>query len=662
MKNLLTLSLVALSVSTINAQEVKFGKFTDQEITKNKSNITETASAEILYSYAKYNIDFNSISNELIQTKTIHYRIKIYNKDKAPDNVLTLEIPLRKGSSKANSDKITNLKASTFNQYNKVMKEIKVEKKDQFTKDIHKYLEVETLTFPNVQNGSIIEYAYEISSPFYTTTDTWYFQEEIPVVKSELYFETSEILKYQPDLRGEHKLTPIKSSRVVNVPYLENNFTQQFSKSYDYTVNINKYTVENLPEIKNEAYVLNPRNMMSSAKFELTAYMPKNGTHTLFTSTWDRIGKDLMDHEDFGRQLNGNGFLDDKVSELINGKTSESEKIISIFNFVKTNFKWNDYRGIYTDKGLRKVFNEKTGNVAEINLLLIAMLQKAGIKANPVVLSTVQNGLLNYTFPSRTRLDYVIATAKVNGNDILLDATEFYSTPNIIPMRALNHRGIVIEKEQTREINLTNNIQSSSKTQITATLDTEGKFKGSYQNTRDNYFYMNDKSEIAQDPKAFEKEYLEDYSFDIEDFKSTDNNNGMIRHSFKFNDVQTDVAGNKIIFNPLLFTAIESHQLNAEKRTYNLEFGAPMELSKVIRIKIPDGYKVESLPKSSQYKIVNDAAGYIYKIEEKEGYIVTSVARHLPYSILPPDYYLPFKEMMDKVVEAETQQVILVKE
>ena len=135
----------------------------------------------------------------------------------------------------------------------------------------------------------------------------------------------------------------------------------------------------------------------------------------------------------------------------------------------------------------------------------------------------------------------------------------------------------------------------------------------------------------------------------------------MIRHSFKFSNLQTDVVGNKIILNPLLFTALENHNLNYETRNYNIEFGTPMTISKIIKIKIPEGYKVESFPKEYQEKIVNDAAGFAYKYEEKDGFIQITSVRILPYSILPSDYYKLFKEFMNKVVEAENQQIILVK-
>jgi len=673
MKHYFTIGIAALTAISAQAQDIKFGKFSDAEITKTKSTITPTAPAEILYSSAKHKIDWEQSSGELMKNSIITYRIKIYDKDKTPDHLLSLEIPLAKGESKSDIEKIQSIKASTFTPEGNGMKEYKVEKKDIFTKNAHNYLDVQTLTFPNVQNGTIIEYTYEIRSPFYYNTDTWYFQESVPVVKSNLILETNETLNYNDDFRGQYILKPTTSTKRQSI-----NFTTGGHKSgefmhgsyaptkiqqhtSDYVLNTKSYSAENLPGFEKEAYVLNPRNILSSLRFELASYNPKNGSPQYFSTTWEKIGKDLMDSENFGRQLNGNSFLDDKVNELIAGKTTEVEKTVSIFDFVKTNYKWNNYSGKYTDAGIRKTFNEKTGNVADINLMLVTMLEKAGLKANPVVLSTVQNGMLNYVFPSVSKLNYVIASVNINGTDVLMDATDPNSKINLLPLRALNHRGILVSKSEVREIDLANTIMSTDKTQVIANLTTDGKINGTFNNYHDNYFYINDKSEIQNDPKAFEKEFIEDYTFDIENFRSLDNDSHMIRHSFKFSNLQTDVVGNKIILNPLLFTALENHNLNYETRNYNIEFGTPMTISKIIKIKIPEGYKVESFPKEYQEKIVNDAAGFAYKYEEKDGFIQITSVRILPYSILPSDYYKLFKEFMNKVVEAENQQIILVK-
>jgi hypothetical protein len=45
---------------------------------------------------------------------------------------------------------------------------------------------------------------------------------------------------------------------------------------------------------------------------------------------------------------------------------------------VKATVKWNDYYGYSVMKAL-KAYKDKTGNVAEINLMLTAMLRYAGL-------------------------------------------------------------------------------------------------------------------------------------------------------------------------------------------------------------------------------------------------------------------------------------------
>ena len=57
-------------------------------------------------------------------------------------------------------------------------------------------------------------------------------------------------------------------------------------------------------------------------------------------------------------------------------------------------------------KGTRKAYLEGEGNVADINLLLIAMLRSQGVDANPVLVSTRNNGIP--LFPTRKGFNYVI--------------------------------------------------------------------------------------------------------------------------------------------------------------------------------------------------------------------------------------------------------------
>lgn len=670
-----TLIAIVASVATVSsfAQDVKFGKISKQDFEKTKSTIQADAPAEVLYADGNYKVSFNTNQGGVEQTKKVFYRMIVFDKDKTPDDVLKIEIPIYK-STTTDQDKLLSLKAVTYNLENGKIVEQKVEKKDIFLEKVHRFLDKQTFTFPNVKNGSILEYTYEIVSPFVRQTDAWYFQQSIPVVTSNFTFQNQEYFNYQQDLRGG--FTPKISTNSKEETFTSTSFGNRGVSSFGgdmgnqgatsttqkLKLNTQTYTLTNLPSYSREAYVLNPRNMLASIQLELASFSVPGRTTENYATTWERIGKDLMDHEGFGRQLNGNNFLDETVNATIAGKNTNTEKMTAIYDYVKKNFTWNEYHSETTEKGIRKTFNEKSGNVADLNLLLTTMLRKAGLNANPIVLSSLQNGLINYSFPSRSKLNYVIVGADVDNDFYLMDATDKNAQINLLPLRAINDRGFMVNEKGIKEIPLRNSVMTNNKISITADLTTDGNLKGQFSNVRDNYFYMFDKNEIANDPKAFEKEFVEDYNFEISDFKTQDNNQNNIRHQFKFDDVKVDVAGNKILFNPFLFVTNTKHNLNLEQRNYNIEFGAPITNTNTVKIKIPEGYKVETLPVEKQFTMPDQVGGYVCKVIEKDGYIIAQAQKVMPYSTLPAQYYKPLKEFLTNIIQAESQQVILVKQ
>ncbi len=666
-----TIFTIVATIATIScfAQDVKFGKISKQDFEKTKSTIQTDAPAEVLFADGNYKVSFNTNQGGVEQTKKVFYRVIVFDKDKTPDDILKIEIPLYKSSGSA-QDKLITLKAVTYNLENGKIIEQKVEKKDIFLDKVHRFMDKQTFTFPNVKNGSILEYTYEIISPFYGNTDTWYFQQSIPVVASNFTIQNQEYFNYQQDLRGSFAPKISTNSKEDNYTIHNKRESDIYGRTTQNSsidnakmkINTQTYTLANLPSYSREAYVLNPRNMLASIQFELASFVAPGRTSESFSTTWERIGKDLMDHEEFGRQLNGNNFLDETVNATIAGKSTNIEKAQAIFEYVKNNITWNDYLGQYTDKGIRKAFNEKSGNSADINLILTAMLRKAGLDANPIVLSTLQNGLINYSFPSRSKLNYVIVGAAIDNEFYLMDATDKNAQINLLPLRAINDRGFMVNDKGVKEIPLRNSVMTNNKISITADLKSDGTLDGTFSNIRDNYYYMFDKSEIENDPKAFEKEYIEDYNFEITDFKTQDNKQNNIRHQFKFDDIKVDVAGNKILFNPFLFIANTKHNLNLDQRNYNIEFGAPTTNTNTIKIKIPEGYKVESLPTEKQFTMPDQAGGYAYKVIEKDGFIVAQAQKVIPYSTLPAQYYKPLKEFLTNIINAESQQVILVKQ
>ena len=72
-------------------------------------------------------------------------------------------------------------------------------------------------------------------------------------------------------------------------------------------------------------------------------------------------------------------WLDNDVDQLVAGISESREQAKKIFEFVRDNFVCTGYNSFRTSGSLKDVFKKKTGTVADINLLLIAMLKSKKI-------------------------------------------------------------------------------------------------------------------------------------------------------------------------------------------------------------------------------------------------------------------------------------------
>ena len=179
---------------------------------------------------------------------------------------------------------------------------------------------------------------------------------------------------------------------------------------------------------------------------ELAGTQFPNELYKNYTSTWEEIDEQLLESSYFGDIVKHTGATKSEVASVIAGKNSDSEKVASIYQYVQQNIRWNQNSRRYADQTLRKTLEVQSGNSADINLLLVAMLREAGISAEPVVLSTRSHGLLRKAFPRLNQFNYVVALASTDNGKLLLDATDAVCPPGVLPVRCLNQEGRVISK------------------------------------------------------------------------------------------------------------------------------------------------------------------------------------------------------------------------
>ncbi len=473
--------LVVLVSITLNAQNYNFGKVSKEELSEAFYPSDSSASAAYLFKNRK--TFYRYIDNEGFRLITqIHERIKIYNKEGF--NHATQAVYLYKSNSA--EEELYSLKAYTYNLVDGKIESVKLKKDGIFKTELSKYYNETKFTLPNIKEGSIIEYKYELQSPYEYNVDEFEFQHDIPIKKLIARIEVPEYYSFKVNTKGFLSVIPKKETKHGKINFVNRatsgggarpTSTSYSTSSIDYTTYVDNYEMTNVPALKEEPHVNNIRNYRSAIKYELSYTKFPNSTVNYYSTTWEDVVKTIYKSPSFGGELSKSGYYESDIDAAIATVSDPIKRAAIIFNHVKANVKWNGYQGKYASKGLRKAYKEHEGNVAEINLMLTSMLRYAGLDANPVLVSTRKNGIP--LFPTREGYNYVICGVELPNSVILLDATSKYSAPNVLPFRTLNWQGRIIRKSGSSAlIDLYPNQISKNTVSVSVSLDEEGAIEG----------------------------------------------------------------------------------------------------------------------------------------------------------------------------------------
>jgi hypothetical protein len=425
------------------------------------------------------------------------------------------------------------------------------------------------------------------------------------------------------------------------------------------------YITQDLPGMKEESYVNNIDNYTSTITHELSIIKYPNSALKTFSTDWETVTKTIYKDDDFGLELNKTGYFENDITAAIAGLKTQDEIAATIFNYVKTNVKWNGLHSYYCPEGVKSAYKNKTGNVAEINLMLTAMLRFAGINANPVLLSTRENGIA--LFPNRTAFDYVVAAIETPKGKVLLDATEKFSLPNVLPFRDLNWFGRLIRKDASSEsVDLIPKTQSKEIVFMSYSFKSDGSIDGKIRNQYTDHRALAFRQKYAGMSNDTYLESLENKNNKIEitDYVR-ENDYDLIKpivetYSFKANK-DVEVINDKIYLSPMLFLTDTENPFKQEKREYPVDFGFPMQYKSNISIEIPEGYAIESMPKPFSLATGDDIAAFKYMIGTTGNKVQITITSDINAAIVPADYYDIIKEYFQKMIAQQNEKIVLVK-
>jgi hypothetical protein len=670
MKKSILFALFCCAVTLVAAQDYKFGKVSKEELKEKFYPLDSTAKAAYLFKKKNIYYEYDGESGWTIVTD-VHERIKLYSKKGESAAKKSIKLFRRGGV----DEKVTGLKAYTYNLEGDKIKKEKLNRKSRFTEKTNKNWSSEIFTMPNLQDGTVVEWSYKKISPFHYYIDDISFQHFIPIKKIDIRLRIPEYFMFQKHYKGYLSMyfKESKKNRKITYSYRQKDSdrsatTTKYSERVDLAEHVLQLNNDSIPALKEgEPYISNIQNYIGGVKFELNKISFPGSRPTYYTTTWEDVSKKIYKAKKFGGELSKSNYFKDDLKTILSAAKSNSQKIGAIFEFVKSKVKWNGSYGKYAAVGVKKAYSNGAGNVADVNLILVAMLRAAGLEANPVLVSTRNNdsGVLNV--PTIDGFNYVIASVSLGKGFVVLDATETYSEPNVLPIRAVTRQGRVVYKGGNSVwLNLMPQKPSLEENNLYVNFDSEFNAKGMLRTRYTKLLalnYRNSKNHLKEEGIVSKLE--EDFKVEIEDYKVLNERligKPVVRNVKFIADEFTEAVGGKVYINPLSFLSLGVNPFKLEERKFPVDFGVPFKNKTSVSIQIPEGYKVESLPESSAAAISDNMAVFGYKVISKGNKISVIYQLQINSPVISPEYYKELKELYNQVVKKHREKIVLVKQ
>lgn len=647
--NLLVLAGVA------HAQDFAFGSLNADDISLSKNDLDSFSNAAVLNEYGKAYMIYNDTRRYTELIVEYHVRIKIFNRDGYQHaNVI---IPTYKDDSGERMDVVTDIKAATINVVNGRIVTLPLDKGQIFKENVSRYLTNMKFTFPDLQDGSIVEYSYRLSSPHIFNFKTWHMQEDIPKINSTFEAIIPGMYTYNVTMRGPYKLTT-QDAKLAKGAF------RIAGKDIDCSRMI--YGMRNIPAFVSEDYMTSANNFKSAIYFQLSDIYQLNGANLKITKEWRDVDRELVTHSDFGSQMKRDNAFKDLLPGVLNGATDELAKAKAVFRYVQRNIKWNRYLGKYAENGVKNALERRSGNIGDINLALIAGLTAAGLDAEAVILSTRDNGIVNDLHPVLSDFNYVVAKVNIGDAHFLLDASDPLLPFGLLPLHCVNGKARVINlKKPSYWIEPKSTQRSTTHYTFDAILHQDGTLSGALLTRSQGYAAHRKRRELGNYNTT--EEYIEYLDGKQSGFRIAegeilgveDVEEPLVERYQVEMKLYDGLEASEIFFNPFFLNRINKNPFNLDERNYPVDMGTASEERVTITVRLPEGYELVAKPNDYSMALEDKGGRYLTQIQLIGNTLSFAQLLALNQAIYPPESYFALKEFFSRIIQQEKIDVVL---
>ncbi len=627
----------------------KMAKVTPDLLQRSQHPSFPEAPAVYLINHGQMNVNLYSDGSAFVEVN-YRQRIQIYNIDGAGYAQVFLELY----NNRSGAERIRNIKVTSYNLRKDKVQSTEMDRRMIKYKEINDNITLVSFRAPKVKDQTIIDISYTVSTPFLGAAPRWYFQKDIPVEVSLFQFYNYYDFPFIPHFSGTDRvklqLEGRKSSGAIQ---------------RDLTA-----LAQNVPPVVIMDHLLSPEDGVSSVKMAAEPDYFRTSLLENRKASWEEAGKELLAAGFFGKMIEREF---DELNPIIRKakNQTEDEAIATVYQEIQRRYKWNRQYDIGPQKDLNDILESKQGSIGEINLLLLNVLDKLNIEADPILTKNRGDGILQSSTASLADFNYLLVRiTKKDGSQLLIDASSKLVPLGEIPYRATNATGLLVLPVQSKMILLPNpnlyKVNSLSKLQIDAPnqmLKGEGKRQYTQYATTSHKVRIANK--MADEDVRFETQ-LEPELWSARDKYTITNvvekeNNELV---FDFTQEIKDALrqnGDTLLIGAALNFGVKTNPFSQEMRSLPVFLSSKIAFNYVATIEIDDSFEIIEYPSSASWVLPDDAARFAYEVKPIQNGLSIAYNLVINKTVFDTSEYANLRQFYELILSKEMENIKLLR-
>jgi transglutaminase-like putative cysteine protease len=625
------------------AAAAEFPPVTDEERALASVPGEPNAPAVVLFKKGEFLLAGYGLQNSLVSSLHVQVRMKILTEEGKSNGEITI--------AHSDSYRLHGFRARTVLPDGRV---IPVPADAQFVRKTSRSRKrfVTAVAFPSVQVGAILDYQYDVrfNSIFYLKP--WYFSENVPVRYAEVVFKVPANLVARAWGRGPAQVK-IQSESKTTVGGTDS-----------------RIWAENLPSVPDDPYGPPFEDLAIQMLLLPTARGGGAGRQPLLES-WQTVCE-LIGEYAYGPAREKDGDAGERAREIA-AKGTPRERAFALYRFVRDEIETEPDLGVELEAGsnLAKVLKDGKGDPAEKALLLQAMLKAVKIDSRLVWAADRNRGLIDIDLPNPAWFDTVFVAVDLDGKRAFLDPSD--PTLGFARLQA-GYEGMPAllfdpRKPETISLPETPFDENLRRAEIDLTLDEKGRLAGTGvlrltgHHAWEKIGWQDDEAKTLE---AWKKWLAESYrDFQISDVKAVEKpDDSQVTVTWAMAQREEEVLGDEASLVPSapLGPVAQPFVQPVASRQSSVLFDYPDRDEVELRLRWPEGWKVEGRPRETSVNNLTGALGLTVEMHEGDRSLVLKrrfdITRR---ELLTTQEYAAVRSLFAEAEKSDAQKLLLVR-